>query len=296
MRQILTVALLFLSCAASAASSQAPEDSSTAHVPGIDSKLTVEQRQFAEELGKRMAEEASKALARPEAGSALEYADRMRRKADDIANQAISAERSKILRFLGINPDGNSALYYFVSWSMPLELLRAYMVEAMWAGGTLVFRGVPDGEDLREFVTKKLYYLVYGKGASANISIDPRLFEGYQVQVVPAIVFTTDRSNFTCAGQKQTQWIYKDQTLAFPSCELKDPNLYWKVSGAVTTDWALRKIIEAGGEGARVHLEALAKGASGTPGKTQKPFVGQWREVLTPEERQAYQDALRRQE
>jgi type-F conjugative transfer system pilin assembly protein TrbC len=209
-----------------------------------------------------------------------------RRRADDIADTALAQSRQEVLDFLGIDARANASLYYFVSYNMPLPMLRAYAVEAMWAGGTLVLRGVPPGKTLAKFVTEDLRELVYDKGAAAAISIDPRLFDAYQVKLVPAIVFTTERSNFECAGRNPVPFVHRGQSLSYDTCPPVDPSRYWKMTGAVTTDYALREFVDAGAEGARAHLTALAKGLAtgeGTP-KLQQPFAGAWKSALSPDD------------
>lgn len=218
-----------------------------------------------------------------------------RRRADDIADAALAKDRSEVLEFLGIDAQAGTSLYYFVSYNMPLPMLRAYAVEAMWAGGTLVLRGAPPGKTLAQFVTEDLRELVYDKGAAAAISIDPRLFDAYEVKLVPTIVFTTERGNFDCAGRNPVPFVHRGQPLSYDTCPPADPARYWKITGAVTTDYALREFIDDGAPGARAHLAALAKGLSTgerTP-KLQQPFTGAWKSAVSPDEVMAAQRAAR---
>jgi len=198
----------------------------------------------------------------------------------------MATDRKNILEFLGLNPEGETSLYYFVSWSMPIEVLRSYAVEAMWSGGTLVFKGIPPDMDLKTYVTSRLNDLVYGKGASASISIDPRLYDAYGIKVVPAIVYTEDRKNFSCTGIVTKTLVVEKQEIPLYSCPPIDPAKYWKISGAVTTDFALRLMIESGATGAKPYLAALAKGfaVGEKPPKIQQAFTGEWKAVVTPED------------
>jgi len=147
-----------------------------------------------------------------------EFGEQQRRRADDIADKTLAESRKEVLDFLGIDAEGQTSLYYFVSYNMPLSMLRAYALEAMWAGGTLVLRGVPPGKTLAQFVTEDLRELVHDKGAAAAISVDPRLFDAYQVKLVPSIVLTTERSNFECTGRNPTPFTYKRQRLSYDRC------------------------------------------------------------------------------
>jgi type-F conjugative transfer system pilin assembly protein TrbC len=220
---------------------------------------------------------------------------RGKKNADDIADQTISGERDKVLEFLGISPKRKSNLYYFVSWSMPLEMLRSYAVEAMWSGGTLIFKGVPPGKSLGQFLSEDLTKLHYGKGASANISIDPRMYEAYQVTTVPTIVLTTYRVELECTGIEPRKFKYRGQDLQYNTCPPLDPAKYSKVSGAVTANFALQQFLDDGMQDATPYLKALARGFAlgDTPVKEQKPFTGSWEDFKSPSQRQSEEEGIR---
>lgn len=206
---------------------------------------------------------------------------------DQIANKQIERSRDQTLEGLGLDPMSNNALFYFVSWSMPLSLLRSYAVEAMWDGGTLVFRGIPPGMTWTQFVLHDLKSIVYGKGASANISIDPRLFDAYKVTSVPTIVFTTTRQNLAC--DIDVPFVYHKQTLTYKACPPVASAAYDKIVGGVTSVYALQTFIDGGRTQAKPYLAALARGYAGTGakvGKIQTPFEGKWSGVQGPEQLQ----------
>lgn len=260
----------------------------------VGSSLTPERKKALEDTARLIAESASNALNTPVARRVSEVGAQMARRADDIADATLSQDREKVLKFLGIDPNEEKNLYYFVSFEMPIEVLRAYVVEAMWAGGTLIFRGPPPGRDLGKFMTEDLRSLIYGKGASASISLDPRLFDGYKITTVPTIVYTEDRKNFMCMGVNPKSFQHEGQTLSYDTCPPVDESKYWKISGAVTTDFALREFINAGAKGAQINLDALAKGfATGTVApRNQQPFTGDWQDVITPDEKRAAESAI----
>ena len=220
-------------------------------------------------------------------------AQQAKRRADDIADASMAKDRDKVLEFLGISPQADTALYYFVSWSMPKELLRAYAIDAMWSGGTLVFKGVPLGKQLGKFIVNDLRELVYGKGAAANLSIDPRLFDAYAISTVPSIVFTTVRGNMQCQGVTPVVVKANGTQGVYDKCPELDPSSYWKVGGAVTTNYALESFIDDGATLAKPYLASLAKGwRDGTaPGKEQKAFTGDWKDAISPSEMLAAQEA-----
>lgn len=247
------------------------------------------------ELADQMVRDILKAYEEKQTADDVKAAENVRRRADDIANATIAKERDGILEFLGIDPNASTALYYFVSWSMPLEMLRSYAIEAMWAGGTLVIKGVPPGKELMNFMVEDVKQLVYGKGASANISIDPRLFDVYAVDTVPTMVYTTVRDNLQCQGVNPVKFKAGEMTLSYDTCPELDPSTYWKLSGAVTTNYALQAFKDAGAPGVDVHMKALSRGWAGldAPGKEQKPYVGDWKDVLSPAEQAAAEEAYK---
>lgn len=258
------------------------------------SALSPDERQRLEALAHAITD---KTLQRYHSDEAKQYeaqAMQMKRRVDDIADDALSAGREKVLKFLGVDPKGNANLYYFVSFSMPVEMLRSYVLEAMWSGGTIVVRGVPPGRSIKDFFTEDLRQLIYAKGASANISLDPRLFESYNVQAVPAIVYTEDRSQLVCAGQGEQTMVSKGRELSYERCVPLSADKYWKISGAVTSDFALRTFIEKGATGAQVFHNALRKGVA--PGAVipqgQQAFTGDWKDAVSPDDIMAGKQAI----
>lgn len=292
MKRMLAALLLGLAAGmAQAEASAVPQGVVTSQV---GTQLSSAERQKAEDLANLLASQALSSLHNsPKALDYQKQAATVARRADDIANATMAQDRASILKFLGLNPDGESSLFYFVSWSMPVEILRSYVIEAMWAGGTLVFRGIPPDMDLKTYITKQLSDLVYGKGASAAISLDPRLFDAYEVKTVPTIVYTEDRRNFDCFGVNQKTLVVDKKEIPMYTCPPLDPSKYWKISGALTTDYALRQIIDAGGKGAKPYLDALAKGfATGEkPPKQQQAFTGEWKAAITPADLKAIKEA-----
>lgn len=260
----------------------------------VGSALSPEERKRLEEVASNITD---KSLQRYHSEEAKQYegqAMQLKRRADDIADEALAGDREKVLKFLGVDPKGKGAVYYFVSFAMPQEMLRSYVLEAMWSGGTIVVRGVPKGRTIKEFFSEDLRQLIYGKGASANISLDPRLFEVYDVKAVPAVVYTEDRNQLNCSGQGSNPLAGASEQLSYETCQLMNPSKYWKISGAVTSDYALRSFIENGATGAQPFHNALRKGMA--PGavipKGQQAFSGEWKEAISPDEIMAGKQAI----
>ncbi|MBC8738533.1 hypothetical protein F6X40_17375 [Paraburkholderia sp. UCT31] len=284
-----TTLLLALALAAGAAHAQVAEQpaksaSNDVAIPtGYGTQLSPADLARAQQAGELITQSSLNALQGGQAKQFTEQAATMARRVDDIADGAIGSQRDDVLKFLGINPQGGSSMYYFVSWSMPLEMLRAYAAEAMWTGGFLVFRGIPPDMGLKDFIMTDLKQLVYGKGASAAISLDPRLFDAYEVKVVPTIVYTSTRANMSCDVPKSFVGDDK-QVIQYKVCPAVGQDKYWKISGVVTSDYALREFIADGAPGASTYLDALKKGqATGeqTP-MLQQGFQGEWKDALSP--------------
>lgn len=240
---------------------------------------TKDKAQFAAIIGE-MQQAAKKAADSPQIQSDVQ---RVSREAETIANPAMQRRRDRLLRFLGINPHGPTQLYIFVSWSMPLPMLRAYEVESMWTGAPLVFRGIPKGTSLHKFIVKDLRELVWGKGAGADISIDPRLYDLYSVTSVPTIVLSKRVDQMSCALSVSFS-AGKAGALNYDRCSTMNPGQFIKVEGAVTTAYALHEFERNGWPQARQYLAALRKGyTNGLPvSPTQTPFSGKWSQVRFP--------------
>ncbi len=260
----------------------------------VGSGLTPEERQKAEALAASLSDTALQRYTTE--GKAFEQsAMQFKRRADDIADSAMAERRNRVLKFLGINPEGDSALYYFLSFSMPMELMRAYVVEAMWSGGTIIFRGAPPDRKIEDFMIQDLRQLLYGKGSSVNIDIDPRLYDAYDIKTIPTIVYTRDRRQLTCDTPSGFNIAAQDGSNAtYSTCSAIDQDKYWKMSGAVTSDYALRAFVEAGAPGAQVFYDALRKGAA--PGliipQKQQEFKGEWKDIIPVEQIMAEKAAI----
>lgn len=258
--------------------------------PDISKGFTEEQKLRANAMAEEVVKRSLEALNSDEAKRfAQESLPRMKKRYDDIADETLQKQRNEALSALGIDPEGDAHLLYFLTLSMPKELLRSYLLEAMWSGGTVVLKGAPPGKKFEQFILEDVSQLIHGKGAKANISIDPRLFDAYDIKVAPTIVFSMERQNMACqATEKNATQRYgtKAGAISFGACPPIDEDKYWKISGAVSSDFALREIINAGGKEAQVFLNALSKGYSTgqRPGKEQVPFTGAWESAIKPEE------------
>lgn len=138
--------------------------------------------------------------------------------------------------------------------------------------------------------------LVYGKGAAANVSIDPRLFDAYAITTVPTTVFTRVRKDIQCQGVLSIEVPGEGgQIGSYDMCPALDPANYWKMAGAVTSGYALQAFVDDGALDAKSHLDALARGFAGAtaPAKEQRAFVGKWEDFASPSEQMAAREAAK---
>jgi type-F conjugative transfer system pilin assembly protein TrbC len=176
-------------------------------------------------------------------------------------------------------------LYYFISFSMPDSLIKAYMLDAIWTGGTLVLRGVKPHMNLHQFIFEKIYPLANYKGAHAEVDIDPNLYELFDITAVPTIVLTSTSEKPRCMRGKGKS----------SGCLPEAEENYFKVSGNVSTTWALERFEEAGVQ-VTLFQEQLAKRETlqknlsepemrpPLDNKTESLFRGDWEAALLPDQ------------
>ena len=126
----------------------------------------------------------------------------------------------------------------FASLSMPPESLKQMITDVSKAGGMVVFRGFSPGGP-KPFMAA-LRDLV-GDGGHAHVRIDPRLFRAYAIQTVPTYVAASSSFDL-CSGE---------------DCA-SSPTPYDRISGNVTTRFALETIEQGNGAGAPSARTALA--------------------------------------
>lgn len=225
-----------------------------------------------------------------------QWAQSLGKKGMGIADASLAENRAKVLRFLGFKPQDANHLFYFVSFSMPTGMLRAYAEQALWDGGILVFKGPLPHVQLAKFITQDLNGLVGLKGASATVTIDPRLYDVFKITQAPTIVYSTVPENQVCRKVHLQPFTYARKRWTYPVCDQVNPKEYWKIEGAVTSEWALRQFRKAGAPGVSAYLTALAKGHLGqqATGQAQAPYKGSWATAPSPVQMQAIQNTVAR--
>jgi len=106
---------------------------------------------------------------------------------------------------------------------MPPRLIKAYIEEAGSLHTVIVLRGVSHDESLKQFVLEKLLPLLEKRETPLDIRIDPLLFERFSIKAVPTFVATFKRKPSLSRGKQK-------------------PEMWFKLSGAVTARWALSQL------------------------------------------------------
>ncbi|WP_375319161.1 type-F conjugative transfer system pilin assembly protein TrbC [Candidatus Tisiphia endosymbiont of Oplodontha viridula] len=121
-----------------------------------------------------------------------------------------------------INP---AVLKIFVSSGMPSNLLKSYHQQAVKYGGTLVFKGLPNGS-FKELT--KLVMSISENGEVGSMQIDDEAFDQYGINVVPAILLVKQEGYLGgCFGK---------------SCKVT----YDKITGSISVKKALEKFANNG--------------------------------------------------
>lgn len=134
------------------------------------------------------------------------------------------------------------ALYYFISFSMPDALIQSYLQDASQNGGVLVLRGVTQGSTLAQFIKQKLLPLLRYRGAHAKVIIDPNRFERYGIDKVPTITIAWEDSDQQGCDIESLS----NHPATVTHCRVAKPQDYWKLSGNVTSRFALERLQIAG--------------------------------------------------
>lgn len=257
----------------------------------------------ADALARQFAEQSETLLQTPVGQEGAKLGASMKRRMDKLAGEAAQAERSRNLEFAGLSAEEPSSLIYLVSWSMPIEMLRSYALEARWSGGHLVFKGTPPDKTLLQNLAED--YLELSEKNSemdAPVSIDPRYFDMFNVTTAPAIILVDNMDELECAPQAPI--VFKSnlkKTLRVRRCAVASDKGWWKVTGALTTGYALRVMAEAGSATASRRLKVFQDRAAGkipsltaADGKSMQPYTGKWEKALSKEEALQQYEAARK--
>jgi len=160
----------------------------------------------------------------------------------------------------GTLPGSNGKLYIFVSRSMPMSLLRAYSVEALYTGATLVVKGIRKGDSINQYIEEAVADFNSAEGqVLAGIEVNPNLFDMFNVNVVPSVVWTNrvglDDIGSGCPnlpeGAKVEQVTLEGPNNSFvtvdkPTCAPVPQTAYYKLTGALAMPYVFDRFQEAG--------------------------------------------------
>ena len=160
----------------------------------------------------------------------------------------------------GTVPGSKGQLYIFVSRSMPMSLLRAYALEALYTGAALVVRGIRPGQSVNDYVQEAVSDFNSADGqVLAGLEINPDLFDMFDVKMVPAVVWS-GRAGLEDVGsgctdvpegtplEKITLMGPDDQpiTMDRPTCAKLPDSSFFKITGALALPYVFDRFQEAG--------------------------------------------------
>jgi conjugal transfer pilus assembly protein TrbC len=128
----------------------------------------------------------------------------------------------------------------FASTSMPKEALQQMMRDVTHAGGVVVFRGLAQGSG--KAMTAALTQVFAPGERLDGVGIDPRLFRAFGIEAVPTYVVAASDFDL-CSGF--------DCSSAVPPFD--------RLTGNVTTSYALETMAAGGGPGAKIAAQHLAR-------------------------------------
>ncbi len=175
------------------------------------------------------------------------------------------AEHNSIIKQFNLDPQKTGYLYFFESTSMPENMRYEYARDAMWTGGLVVFNGIQNDHDLPWFIKNVMGKLSRPNAhSSPSISLDSRLFQAFGITSVPAIVYSTSNPMDLCENQRLSSFVTeKGETLPIHLCNEADPKTYWKITGAVKTQYALEQFAKAGAPEAEKLVRIMAAASMG---------------------------------
>jgi type-F conjugative transfer system pilin assembly protein TrbC len=139
-------------------------------------------------------------------------------------------------------------LMIFVSSSIPESSLKDLMIQAKKSGAVLVFRGM-----IGSFGNTAKYLANISK-ENVQAIIDPRLFDLFDVQIVPTIIVLKN-INQDCWGSPQSGAVavHREQH----NCQITP--IHDQISGNITLNYALETIAGGNGEASEVAAKFLTK-------------------------------------
>lgn len=160
----------------------------------------------------------------------------------------------------GSLPGDKGKLYFFVSRSMPMSMLKAYALDALYTGGTLVVKGIRKGDTIKEYIEEAVNDFNNAEGqVLSSLEVNPNLYDMFQVDVVPSVVWTNriglEDIGAGCENLPEGAPVPKvtlpgpnDELLEVdrPTCAPAPSTAYYKLTGALTLPYVLDRFEQAG--------------------------------------------------
>lgn len=181
----------------------------------------------------------------------------------------------KAMKNMGVDVEKDS-LYVFVSFDMPDKLIQQYLKDSVASGATVVLKGLPpDVKDLGEFFIRYLKKFRDKNNINPNMQIDPRLFDVYQVERVPTIVYSNRASKDLCTDIYVEETRFREMDLPLQKCQVEPEDSYIKMSGSVPVKYALEEFIKEGVDAGQ-RLDALKQWYSLSEKKRSEKAKESW--------------------
>lgn len=167
---------------------------------------------------------------------------------DAMQRYGISDKKMADIRELTLKEFGlftNVQGYVLVSSSMPDSLIRAYALEAERFGFSIIFRGTEKEDDVFSSFTNMANRFHTGDSRMA-VQLDPRLFDVFDVRMVPAIVLTEELSLNLCNELLVGDHEYDGNIYKKKNCAPLKKEKYCKLYGSVFIGWAIKEMQESG--------------------------------------------------
>lgn len=147
---------------------------------------------------------------------------------------------------LGFDFGPEDDLYFFITWSMPKKMIAQYLEDAVSVGATVIVSGVPpEIKTLDEYIVKYIQPIIRDDGLNPQVDINPMLFDSFDIDVVPAVVYSKNVKNI-CKKESDIDVDYKGTTLNITKCNKEKEDTFIKMTGATTVKYALEAFLDNG--------------------------------------------------
>jgi len=167
-------------------------------------------------------------------------------------------QEHEFLNSLGLSEESQSELYVFITWNMGEKLINQYLDDAVASGAKVILYGAPaDVNSMEEYFNKYIKNMMGNRSVYSDVILDPTLFESYDVQLLPAVVYAP-ASQGLCKESYFAEEVYIDKTFEMPRCVPEAQDSYYKITGTVSVEYALEEFKKAGAD-VQARLDLIKK-------------------------------------